>query len=704
MLNLTLIDFFNRLQLQLLQGRKWLFTGKKQRELFLDFYLFGAFFGLTLWLEHSPPLLATHEIVASKNLNQHLTPVRLQLKWKHQFQFAGYYAAKAKGYYRDAGLDVSFLEVPDTIEPAQQVLQGKAEFGVSNSDLVLLRGRGNPVVALAAIYQHSPLILLALEKSGINNVHQLAGKRVMLEAHSQELVAYLMKEGIDPDQLIPVSYSFDPLKLLQGKADAMSAYSTDEPFFLQKAGIPYLEFNPRAGGIDFYGDTLFTTKAIIRDHPQQVKAFLDASLLGWQYAMKHPGEIIDLILKEYSQRHSHAHLTFEARESQQLIMPNVVEIGYMNPGRWRAIADIYADLGMLKDNINLTGFLYERNPPPPWNWIYGTLVGVTGIFLGLTWIAARFYRLGRSLRREIQERKEIEADLRAAEKRFRFLAENTPFPVLITELKTSRVLYINSRAAQKFEVAPHFMLEKTILPFYVNPEDRTGWKSQLEQKGYVENQEIQLKTATDSHFWASVSITLIEFEEKECAFVALMDVTEQRLLKQQLTKLANTDELTGLFNRRYFFVKGDEEYKRAQRYQLPLSFLMLDLDYFKLINDNYGHDMGDHVLKFFAELISPSLREFDLLGRLGGEEFAILLPNIDQLGAYNLAERLRVLVEESSFIFETQTITLTVSIGISSLNSPLQQLNDLLKQADQALYEAKGAGRNRVVVANSKLD
>jgi diguanylate cyclase (GGDEF)-like protein len=77
-----------------------------------------------------------------------------------------------------------------------------------------------------------------------------------------------------------------------------------------------------------------------------------------------------------------------------------------------------------------------------------------------------------------------------------------------------------------------------------------------------------------------------------------MDVTEQRLLKQQLTKLANTDELTGLFNRRYFFVKGDEEYKRAQRYQLPLSFLMLDLDYFKLINDNYGHDMGDHVLKF----------------------------------------------------------------------------------------------------------
>jgi ABC-type nitrate/sulfonate/bicarbonate transport system substrate-binding protein len=182
--NLTLIHFLKKLQLP--RGRKWLFTEKHQRGRLLRFCLVSVFFGLTFWLEHSPPLLATHEIVASENLHLHLTPVRLQLKWKHQFQFAGYYAAKAKGYYRDAGLDVSFLEAPDTIEPAQQVLQGKAEFGVSNSDLVLLRGRGNPVVALAAIYQHSPLILLALEKSGINNVHQLAGKRVMLEAHSQE--------------------------------------------------------------------------------------------------------------------------------------------------------------------------------------------------------------------------------------------------------------------------------------------------------------------------------------------------------------------------------------------------------------------------------------------------------------------------------------------------------------------------------------
>jgi hypothetical protein len=145
---------------------------------------------------------------------------------------------------------------------------------------------------------------------------------------------------------------------------------------LQVSGIPYLEFNPRAGGIDFYGDTLFTTEAMIRDHPAQVKAFLDASLLGWHYALTHPDEIIDLILRDYGARHSREHLQFEAQQSRQLIMPEVVEIGYMNPGRWQAIADIYQKLGLLGQNHSLVGFLYERNPTKPSLWLYSILVGI----------------------------------------------------------------------------------------------------------------------------------------------------------------------------------------------------------------------------------------------------------------------------------------------------------------------------------------
>jgi two-component system sensor histidine kinase/response regulator len=119
-----------------------------------------------------------------------LDSVTLQLKWTHQFQFAGYYAALEKGYYRDAGLDVTIVPAKPDSEPMQEVLDGKAEFGVGTTDVVLLRDQGKPVVVLAVIFQHSPLVLIARKNAGIESIHDLKGKRVMIEPHSAELLAY----------------------------------------------------------------------------------------------------------------------------------------------------------------------------------------------------------------------------------------------------------------------------------------------------------------------------------------------------------------------------------------------------------------------------------------------------------------------------------------------------------------------------------
>ncbi len=661
---------------------------------------------LGMMLGNIPPLRAEHERAIASEASaqsaaspQRLTPIRLQLKWKHQFQFAGYYAAKAKGYYQKSGLDVTFLEAPEDVEPAQLVLQGKAEFGIANSDILLLRARGNSVVVLAAIYQHSPLIFLALKQSGISNIHQLAGKRVMLEPHAEELIAYLKQEGISLEQITQIPHSFNTTALMDGKADAMSAYSTDEPFFLQQKGVPYLEFSPRSGGIDFYGETLFTTEAMIREHPREVREFLNASLLGWQYALKHPEEIVDLILRDYSQRHSRDHLLFEARESRQLIMPDVVEIGYMNPGRWQAIATIYRELGMLKSDFTLAGFLYERYPSPPWRWIYTVILSIGGVLFLVSFAALRFYRLQRSFKQEIQERKLVETELREAEQRFRLLAENTPFPVVISDLATSEILYINHKTAEKFEVSANFVVGKSTLDFYVNTHDREQIKQKLEHQGYLENLEIQLKTANGKPFWACVSMSLITFDGVEAALTAMMDITEQYNLKKRLAKLAMTDQLTNLHNRRYFLLQGNIEVKRSIRYNHPLSLLMIDLDHFKKVNDTYGHEVGDHVLQHIALLLRSVLREFDILGRLGGEEFTLLLPNTDQSGAYQLAERLRGLIEEYPYHADGLLIPLTVSIGLKMIDATCQTLDDLMDQADTALYQAKGAGRNRVVIA-----
>lgn len=315
-------------------------------------------------MRHLPPtlflalVLAALSACAAGQRERPLDEVRLQLKWQHQFQFAGYYAAQEKGFYREAGLSVSLLTPDGGEDPAQAVLDGRAEYGIGTSDLLLLRARGYPVVALAPVFQHSPLVLLASAREGIESVHDLAGRSLALEPQAAEIEAYLEREGLALSALTLAGHDGGVAALLDGRVAAMSAYSTDEPFALKAAGFDYRLFSPRSGGIDFYGDTLFTTEAEILAHPARVRAFRTASLKGWRYALDHPEEIIELILARYGTRHSREHLAFEARETRRLIAPEAVPLGHLNPGRWQHIAQTYAGLGLMPAEVSLAGFLY----------------------------------------------------------------------------------------------------------------------------------------------------------------------------------------------------------------------------------------------------------------------------------------------------------------------------------------------------------
>ena len=178
-----------------------------------------------------------------------------------------------------------------------------------------------------------------------------------------------------------------------------------------------------------------------------------------------------------------------------------------------------------------------------------------------------------------------------------------------------------------------------------------------------------------------------------------VDITERKNLERRLSELATSDELTGLSNRRHFLETGAREVERSRRNGSPLAFLMLDLDNFKDVNDRYGHPTGDAALRLFADTGAKTLRVTDIFGRLGGEEFAILLPDTPEEGAQALAQRLRRDVEKTAFPSDEGTFSVTVSIGISSMTDPEDSLNDLMHRADRALYESKRAGRNRVTVA-----
>ena len=168
------------------------------------------------------------------------------------------------------------------------------------------------------------------------------------------------------------------------------------------------------------------------------------------------------------------------------------------------------------------------------------------------------------------------------------------------------------------------------------------------------------------------------------------------LLYETVETLAITDSLTGLYTRRYFFERYDEELRRSMRHGFKFSFLMLDIDDFKKCNDTYGHLVGDVVLKEIAHIAKAGTREIDLAARYGGEEFSIILPETDRAGAMLVAERMRKRIEENIFKAYDEKLKMTVSIGLAVYPDDSREISDLIERADKALYAAKSSGKNIV--------
>ena len=226
----------------------------------------------------------------------------------------------------------------------------------------------------------------------------------------------------------------------------------------------------------------------------------------------------------------------------------------------------------------------------------------------------------------------------------------------------------------------------------------------LAKFGGSDNLVLEMQRKDGSTFYISNSATVLKDQQGHfaAARTSVFDISERIALEKKLELLANSDELTGISNRRHFYERGEFELKRAQRYQLPLALLMLDADHFKKVNDHYGHDVGDLVLKALAAKVSENLRETDVFDRIGGEEFALVLTNTSESAALEVAERLRHDLEQIVVpVSGHEPVRFTVSLGLvmqstEQAHEP-EQLDDLLKKADLALYQAKAQGRNRVI-------
>lgn len=313
-----------------------------------------TFFKLTL----IALLTFNNAIFAHANQQTSDNQITLQLKWTHQFQFAGYYMAKAKGFYEQAGLNIEIKPATDKIDPIKEVLEGRADYGVGTSELLIHHESGVPVVVLGVIFQHSPLALLSLEENRYDYITDLAGKRLMIEKNSSEIYALLKQSNIEKNNFKAIPHSFKTQDLINGNVDAMTVYTTTEVYEFEQQKIPYRLFSPRIAGIDFYGDNFFTTAKLIDENPEQVEAFRKATVQGWKYAMNHPQEAIDYIVEQY-QFKDPDFLAFEARKMQELMRTDLIEPGYMSAKRWQHIASVYQELGLLDTELHLDEFMYK---------------------------------------------------------------------------------------------------------------------------------------------------------------------------------------------------------------------------------------------------------------------------------------------------------------------------------------------------------
>ena len=284
----------------------------------------------------------------------------LQLKWEHQFQFAGYYAAIEQGYYKELGLDVEVREqdLKQMVKPSEEVLDGRAHYGVGSSSLLVDISESKELMLLSAMFEHSPLVLLCSKNSDIRTLKDLQNKKIMLakgETDSLILSGMLEKEGV-----IYTPVPFDLEKFYEGKADAFTAYIGNEPYTLKEKSQEYTLIDPANYGFDMYSDMLFTSKTEYKQHPKRVHDFIQASIKGWKYAMKHQEEVSRLIIEKYNPRKTLDALMFEASKLRRHAIVDLDNIGKIKLSKLSHMILMMKEIGLMKNSIDIYKYIYPR--------------------------------------------------------------------------------------------------------------------------------------------------------------------------------------------------------------------------------------------------------------------------------------------------------------------------------------------------------
>ncbi len=485
--------------------------------------------------------------------------IRIHLKWWHQFQFAGYYAAQLKGFYNEEGLTVKIIPADKDHPPVAAVLTGNADFGVTGSDLILNHALGQKIIVLGTVFQHSPYTVISPATANINFPSDLIGKKLMASQDQGwvQLQALFLKEGIPLDSLRVIPHTWNNNDLLNGHADAMTGYISVEPRQLELSGVKVNTILPVNYGIDFYGDLLFTTQETAEENSLLTEKIRRASFKGWEYAMEHPAEIADYILTLPGVKERNVTkeaLLYEAAEMRKLILPMLVEIGHQNEGRWQHILDVHKSLGLIDSAITLQGFIY--NPGKSESGRLWRMILISGI--ATAFILIVFFIYGISLRKavrkrtrelelEVKERTLAQEQLMINKERLKMAVQAADIGIWDLDLDKDTISLGDSFATNLGYDANELANDRNFLRSQVHPDDlpelaqtfRNQIETSMEGPGVI----IRLKTKSGNWKWCLLISKVLKRDHKNRATHLTgiyLDVDDLKKKEIELSELSST--------------------------------------------------------------------------------------------------------------------------------------------------------------------
>ena len=501
---------------------------------------------------------APSEVVAQKEV-----PIVLQLRWDHQFQFAGYYAALWQGYYKKAGLNVEIRSAVDDemniVKATHEVSEGRAEFGIGAGDILLARDQGAPLTVVASIFQRSPVVVISKPGRSIKTPADVIKLKIAArtpDLATVEFQAMLAAQGI-PQHLASLEYTGERIpqlteKLMDGEIEAVVGYSFPALWAAKQRGMELQVLRPADFGVDFYGDSLFTTELMVRTQPDVVRRFVKASMEGWRYALGDWKQMSHWIATTLPQRfvgkQLHAYNEFQSHLVHEATLHPTVELGHINPDRWERMHSALKKGGLVTRPFDREAFIYrtteahEARLTPFQQWA-GVLVLVVGGLLAITglWTIA----LRRTVTTQTKALRDSKNALDRSQRMVR-MGSTVWDRVNMTAFHSEGIFEIYRATPEQLDTFQKFLN-------FIHPEDKERVNQTLRRalehpaNPLADEFRIVMEDGEIRHFYAEGEVTFDVTGYATRVEITVSDVTERHLaeakLRESEASLANAQRI-----------------------------------------------------------------------------------------------------------------------------------------------------------------